>query len=189
MLMSLRTDDEKILLDLDGNRWPGRFWTEHSSRSTLISLARSLGTPKDITDRLGWWASKVQASELYVRTYRSSAAKVQCCVATFVRAAKAASILRTPFPDFFDEEAVLEALKIYNDKHSPTAEAFEASRLRVFDRASKLDRKSLEARYSWQTNTAKEGEADEGAPTTSSEEEAPPGKSLPSVGTPARLLR
>ena len=58
-----------------------RFWTEHSSRSSLVSMARALGVPKEVTDRLGWWAVGTQASEEYIRTYSLLAAKAQKLVA------------------------------------------------------------------------------------------------------------
>ena len=46
------------------------FGTEHSSRATVVSMARVLQTPKDVTDRLGGWASARFTSETYIRTHR-----------------------------------------------------------------------------------------------------------------------
>ena len=54
-----------------------RFWTEHFSRATLVSMARALHVPKSVTDRMGWWSIGSEASEEYIRTYRSLIAKVQ----------------------------------------------------------------------------------------------------------------
>ena len=54
-----------------------RFWTEHFSRATLVSMARAIHVPKFITDRMGWWSIGSEASEEYIRTYRALIAKVQ----------------------------------------------------------------------------------------------------------------
>lgn len=62
-----------------------RFWTEHSSRATLVSIARALVVPKSLTDRIGWWAVGDSASEEYIRTYRTLTARVQAKAAAFVR--------------------------------------------------------------------------------------------------------
>ena len=40
-----------------GSTFAGRLWTENSSGASLVSVARVLGTPDEIEDRLAWWAS------------------------------------------------------------------------------------------------------------------------------------
>ena len=87
-----------------------RFWTEHSSRSSLVSMARALGVPKEVTDRLGWWAVGTQASEDYIRTYSTLSAKVQALVAGTCRSALQAKEAGRCMQDVFGEERVLEKL-------------------------------------------------------------------------------
>ena len=84
-----------------------RFWTEHSSRATLVSMARALYVPKAITDRLGWWSVGADASDGYIRTYRTLIAKVQEKVAGAIKEAWGSS----KHPDVFGENYVLEELK------------------------------------------------------------------------------
>jgi hypothetical protein len=111
-------------------------WTEHSSRPTLPSWARAVGVPKEITDRLGWWSSR-------------SAARVQSCVATFLRAALAAQTVGSPFCDQFDDESVIEKLKEFNAKSSPDHDKFTAFGLRTFARASKTKPVDVIKRFGW----------------------------------------
>ena len=102
---------------LDGS-WPERrvalvirFWTEHSSRSSLVSMARALGVPKEVTDRLGWWAVGTQASEEYIRTYGLLAAKAQKLVAcTSRQALEEKEAESAGVPDHYGEDRVLEKL-------------------------------------------------------------------------------
>ena len=83
-----------------------RYWTEHSSRASLVSIARALLVPKSITDRLGWWSVGETASEEYIRTYRVLIAKVQAKAAAFVRRAQS-----TEMPDLVGENFVLGRLR------------------------------------------------------------------------------
>jgi len=87
-----------------------RFWTERSSRSSLVSMARALGVPKEVTDRLGWWAVGTQASEDYIRTYSTLSAKVQALVAETCRSALKEKESGRYKQDIFGEERVLEKL-------------------------------------------------------------------------------
>ena len=84
-----------------------RFWTEHFSRATLVSMARALHVPKSITDRMGWWSIGSEASEEYIRTYCSLIAKVQEKIATTMREA----IKEKNREDVFGENYVLEDLE------------------------------------------------------------------------------
>ena len=83
------------------------FWTEHSLRATLVSMARALHVPKAITDRLGWWSVGAEASEGYIRSYRILISKVQEKVAKTIRDAWGVS----NNPDVFGENYILEELK------------------------------------------------------------------------------
>ena len=79
---------------------------EHS-RSALVSMARALHVPKTVTDRMGWWSVGAEASEGYIRTYRTLIAKVQEKVAQTIREAATG---RTK-EDIFGENYVLEDLE------------------------------------------------------------------------------
>ena len=81
--------------------------------------------------------------------------------------------MKRQFPDMFEEETVLEALRAHNSRHSPTADEYDAAHLRMYDRASKMDRKSLESRYGWKADAPAAEEAAEVGPTSSSEGEGP----------------
>ena len=73
-------------------------------------MARALGIPKKITDRLGWWAVGTQASEDYIRTYSTLSARVQGLVAATCREALKGRESGLHKPDLFGEERVLEKL-------------------------------------------------------------------------------
>lgn len=101
-----------------------KFWTQHSSRASLVSMARALLLPKAIADRLGWWAVGDAASEEYIRTYRMLAAKVQENVGKFVRHA-----LNKDCPDVIGEDFVREKLEEHLKDACPAGrvEGFEGS--------------------------------------------------------------
>lgn len=80
ILANPRGDGEKPT-----TRLASKFWTEHFSRSTIVSMARVFGTPKDITDRLDGWVPSRSTSETYIRTHRKLAEMVQEKVATVRR--------------------------------------------------------------------------------------------------------
>ena len=103
-------------LETEALKIAARFWTEHSSRATLVTMARALMVPKAVTDKLGWWAVGSQASEEYIRSYRVLIAKVQKNVARFIRTA----ILQGDQQDIFGEALVLEDLKAFMLTTAPT---------------------------------------------------------------------
>ncbi len=80
-----------------------KYWTEHSSRASLVSMARALRVPKPITDKMGWWAVGQHASEEYIRTYRVLISQVQQQVAIFIRA----GLANRTTPDIFGEDMVI----------------------------------------------------------------------------------
>lgn len=86
-------------------RMASRLWTEHSSRSTVVPMARVLGTAKDLTDRLGGWESSRTSSETYIRTHRNLAEQVQEKVTAVCKADLDAYHLSQ---DIFDEGQVTE---------------------------------------------------------------------------------
>lgn len=92
-------DDPAPLLP---EQW-GRFWTEHSERSTLSSGLASLGVVKSDRDLLGRWSP--EGSDQYIRTYNSVVGKMQHTYAEAVRRGDAYHRL--------DEGAVLEDLKVW----------------------------------------------------------------------------
>ena len=106
-----------------------RFWTEHSSRSSLVSMARALGVPKEITDRLGWWAVGTQASEEYIRTYSVLSARVQDLVASTSRKALENSAKKKADPDYYGEERVLGKLAESIEKRGIRADDEEVQNL------------------------------------------------------------
>jgi hypothetical protein len=61
----------------------GSFWTEHSERGGLISMASVLGFRADEVHYLGRWSPS--SSQLYVRTSAAIITKIQISVATSVR--------------------------------------------------------------------------------------------------------
>ena len=73
------------------------FWTEHSERNWLPSVAASMGEHKDVIDRLGRW--QADGSEAYVRTTRKIVMDVQMAAANRIRGAGL---------DFLGEEQLLE---------------------------------------------------------------------------------
>ena len=50
-----------------GDRCAGSHWTEQSSRSTIVAIARARRVPKDATDALGGWASASSPSEVVTK--------------------------------------------------------------------------------------------------------------------------
>ena len=96
-------------------------------------MARPLGVPKSVTDRMGWWSVGSEASDGYIRTYRSLIARVQEKVACTIRSALEGHSTE----DTFGEEYVLEDLKVIlvlKYPHTPSVdiETFIAS-LRTFE--------------------------------------------------------
>ena len=75
----------------------GLFWTEHSERNGLPSVAASMGEHKDVINRLGRW--QAEGSEAYVRTTRKIVMDFQM---------SAASRIREAGVDFLGEEQLLE---------------------------------------------------------------------------------
>ena len=71
MAMQDGGDDPAPLLP---EQW-GRFWAEHSERSTLSSGLASLGVVKSDRDLLGRWSP--EGSDQYIRTYNSVVGKMQ----------------------------------------------------------------------------------------------------------------
>ena len=97
------TEDESEVRDPAMIALASRFWTEHSARASLVSMARAIQVPKTVTDRIGWWSVGGEASEGYIRTYRTLIAKVQEKVATTIRQAAAGKNIE----DTFGENYVL----------------------------------------------------------------------------------
>ena len=64
-----------------------RFWTEHSSRASLPTMARAVGIDKAITDKIGCWTTNTTTSDEYIRCGREQVTKAQCMVAAKVREA------------------------------------------------------------------------------------------------------
>ena len=117
-LMSKKVEEEKF------NNVAARFWTEHSSRATLPSWARALGVPKEVTDRLGYWAAGAESAETYIRTHRSLTGRVQSTAATFIREALSKNNKEEEFPDIFGEKEVVDELKRFTELKIGSAEKY-----------------------------------------------------------------
>jgi hypothetical protein len=181
--------------------WCSRFWTEHSSRSTVVSMARALHVPKEITDRLGWWAVGDSASEEYIRTYRVLVERVQDKVASYIRMAlvRSSDAKGEHSPDLFGEKLVLNELKTFLQKKIPDLDMDEASvlfdYLNVYDRAKV---KTDEEEYiGWESETmkdmewvdiqlSKESHPEPGEPTADAKELGSPEIGTWIITTPAR---
>ena len=87
-----------------------RFWTEHSSRASLPTMARAIGVEKAVIDKIGCWTSMKTTSDEYIRCGRDQVTKSQGLVAEKVRVALAAKV---PVDDVFGEGCVTEDLKDY----------------------------------------------------------------------------
>ena len=78
------------------------YWSEHSERSDAPSAAPLLGYPQEWVDSLGNWGG--DGSEVYCRTRRARAERIQAHIAAEVRAHRAGR-------DVFDEEESLATLR------------------------------------------------------------------------------
>ena len=97
-----------LSIAVEGSREPllvedaARFWSEHSARSTLPSLATLCGSfPPEWLDLLGRWGAR--RSEVYVRTQLQRTVMIQNAVASRFRN-------NTFDPDLFGESDLLENL-------------------------------------------------------------------------------
>ena len=167
-----------------------RFWTEHSSRSSLVSMARALGVPKEVTDRLGWWAVGTQASEEYIRTYSLLAAKAQKLVAcTSRKALEKCEEEDAGDPDYYGEERVLEKLVENLEKKGFKANDREVinlvESLRIFRTTTVTE---PEAKPKWEANEGLMEVEQAGVPATKElfrveEDDEEEEESLPEIGT------
>ena len=108
----------------------GLFWTEHSERNWLPSVAASLGESRDLINRLGRW--QAECSEHYVRTTRQAVEAFQV---------KVASRVRERTEDFIGESAVIERFLTYTEQREWSSAADHeawASRLFWFFRPAGL---------------------------------------------------
>ena len=80
------------------------YWTLHSARNWLPSMAALLGYSRDDTDRLGRWHA--DGSEVYILTQRRLVEKIQGEVAHQLRHNFA-------WADIFDEEEVIEDIRTF----------------------------------------------------------------------------
>ena len=103
-------EDEDMSIWKMLNIWAARFWTEHSSRATLPTMARALGVDKAITDKLGCWTSSQTVSDEYIRCGREQITSTQNKVAEVIRQAV---LEDSPAKDLFGESWVLEDLKAF----------------------------------------------------------------------------
>ena len=67
------------------NSRASKFWTEHSARTTVVTMARSIGVPKEITDRIGFWTSETTTADEYIPCGRSQITEAQAKVARMIR--------------------------------------------------------------------------------------------------------
>ena len=168
------------------------FWSEHSARATLVSMARALHVPKTITDRLGWWGMGSDASDGYMRTYRTLISKVQEKVAATIRK----SMVGPGKLDVFGENFVLADLteKIKSKKPELKDEDIRAfiDTLRTFSKETTVLEDEASREW-WLKETDKEDLAilgGEGAKEqdvkndeSSEDEEPEPQKTVPLPGT------
>ena len=91
----------------------GLFWTEHSERNFLPSVAAAMGKDQDLIRRLGRW--QADCSEKYVRTAIPIIGAFQEEVAT---------LLRQRGPDVLGEEAVLDDFAVFLGHRGGPSDSF-----------------------------------------------------------------
>lgn len=131
------------------DRCVGRFWTEHSSRNTIVSLARALKAPKEATDTLGCWAAANSSSEVYIRTKRQVVGHVQALVGKFARDALIAKAQDEEYPDFVGESNIFGSLEAFGEKFGFVD--LDTSHLQTFGPPDADAAELLVRKYGWRT--------------------------------------
>lgn len=129
------------------DRWTGKYWTEHSSRNTLWSIARVLNVPKEATDALGGWSAANSSSEVYIHTKRQNTGRVQSLVAKFARDAIEAKNADQDFTDILGERAVLDKSEEFLTKNGVVDH--EIDHLATFGIADPEEAAALVRKYGW----------------------------------------
>ena len=70
------------------------YWTEHSTRASIVTMARGIGVEKTVTDRIGCWLAQSTSADEYIRCGRALVTDAQKRVAEVVRAQRRTGIWR-----------------------------------------------------------------------------------------------
>ena len=152
------------------------YWTEHSTRASIVTMARGIGVEKTVTDRIGHWVAQSTSADEYIRCGRALVSDAQRKVAKVVRAEESRVLAGDPF----GENWVLTDLRDFLTKAHPTLGPEEineyVSHLKFFgsQNVSRSVRESFVLRDKIEVQLNSE----------SSEEETPPLTStIPGIGT------